>query len=319
MASADIGRPTAAFPDDGVAQGPGLFRDGDGFGTSRRDFTSLSGGGNIMSSVGSDNGPDDQGGDRPLPTQFDEFNADYSSFTLDGLFPVFLTGSESIDSQIMNGQTLFGDSDYFGDFFVNPSGSSPLGLSIVHPLEDRPGRGGSRCSSDGTSNAVHRCQTEEEEDPSFLIAPSAGGAPDADYQPAQQSLNFPGSNPPFGGSGAFPGANPIPSLEMIAAQNSFAMTWPSGVIQGTFPPACCDVTLPVVVGSFAPVSAFVNPGGSLNPDPPSDPPDGGFVVSISVTQSATVPEIPPIAMLLIGFAGLALIGSGRLSRSVRLG
>ena len=103
-------------------------------------------------------------------------------------------------------------------------------------------------------------------------------------------------------------------------QNGFAMTWPSGGIQGTFSPACCDVTLPVVVGSFAPAFDFVNPGGSLNPDPPPDPPDGGFVVSIGVTRSATsVPEIPPMAMMLIGFAGLALIGSGRLSRSARLG
>ena len=64
----EIGPSTTAFPDDGVAQGPGLFRDGDGFGTSKRDFTSLSGGGNIISSVGSDNGPDDQGGGGPLPT-----------------------------------------------------------------------------------------------------------------------------------------------------------------------------------------------------------------------------------------------------------
>ena len=136
----------------------------------------------------------------------------------------------------------------------------------------------------------------------------------ADYQPTQQSSNFPGSNPRFGG------ANPsvIPGFEMI--QNGFAMSWPSGVIQGTFPPACCDVTLPVVVGSFALASDFVNPGGSLNSDPPPDPPDSGFGVSIGVTQSATlVPEIPPTAMLLIGFAGLALIGSGRLSRSARLG
>ena len=33
-------------------------------------------------------GPTNQGGGGPLPTQFDQLNADYFSFTLDGLFPV---------------------------------------------------------------------------------------------------------------------------------------------------------------------------------------------------------------------------------------
>ena len=135
-----------------------------------------------MSSVGSDNGPDDQDGGGPLPTQFDELNADYSSFTLDGLFPVALTGSESVDSQIMNG-----DSDHFGDFFVNPFGSSPLGLSIFHPLEDRPGKGGSHCSSDGSQSGV---QCELEGDPSSLIAGSTGAGSDAGDEPPQQIQTF---------------------------------------------------------------------------------------------------------------------------------
>jgi hypothetical protein len=51
----DIGRPATAFPDDGVARCPGLFHDGDGFGTSRGDLTSLSVGGKVVSSPGSDN------------------------------------------------------------------------------------------------------------------------------------------------------------------------------------------------------------------------------------------------------------------------
>ena len=249
-----------------------------------------------MSSVGSDNGPDDQGGGGPLPTQFDELNADYSSSTLSDLIPTTtLTGSDTVNSWMMNGQTLFGDSDYFGDFFVNASGSSPLGLSIFHPLEDPRRKGGSHCSSDGTSDAVQRCQTEEEEDPSFLIAPSPDAGSDADYQPAQQIPNFPGSSPLFGSS--HPSVSP--SFGMV--QNGFAMTWPSGVIQGTFPLGCCDVTLPVV---GAPTSDSQNPNSDPAPIWP------GLSDSTGTAQGG-VPEIPQWAMLLIGFAGLALAGRRR--------
>jgi hypothetical protein len=246
-----------------------------------------------------------------LPTQFDELNADYSSFTLDAHFPPAVNGgSVDFDSWIMNGQTLFGDSDNAGDS-VQAFGSSSLGLSNLGSSADRTGkRGSGGCSSDGSSVGVGRCI---EGDLSYLIAASPGGGADAGYEPAQQSSNFPGSNPLFGG------ANQIPGREMIAGQNSFAMTWPSGVIQGAFPPACCDVTLPVVVGSFAPASDFVNQGGSLNPDPPPDPPGGFLSDSTGTGQGPVVPEIPQWAMLLIGFAGLALIGRTRLSRSGRLG
>jgi hypothetical protein len=244
------------------------------------------------------------------------WNADYSSSG--GIFPeAVITDFGSVEplilnDPIINDQALLGDSDHAGGLFVTAFGSSSLGLWNFHPLEDRPGRGGSHCWSDDSSVGVGRCM---EGDLSALTAGSSSMGSDADYQPTQQSSNFLGSNPSFGG-GAYPSV--IPGFEMI--QNGFAMTWSSGVIQGTFPPACCDVTLPVVVGSFTLASDFVNPGGSLNLDPPPDPPDSGFGVSIGVTQSATlVPEIPPMAMLLIGFAGLALIGSGRLSRSARLG
>jgi hypothetical protein len=289
----EFGPPTTEFPDDGVAQGPGLFRDGD-----RRDLTSPSGGGNIMSSVGSDNGPDDQGGGGPLPTQFDELNADYSSFTLDGLFPVFLTGSESVDSQIMNG-----DSDHLGDFFVNPFGSSPLGLSIFHPLEDRPGKGGSHCSSDGSQSGV---QCELEGDPSSLIAGSTGAGSDAGDEPPQQIPNFSSPNAPIG-------ENDL-SSKMTTAQNSFVMAWQWDVTHGIFPPACCafDVTPPVVDGVPDVTSDVVSPPSDFAPIPPgvtSGNSDG------TVSPPPSVPEIPAPAMLLIGFGGLALVGWRRLRGS----
>jgi hypothetical protein len=290
----EIGPPTAAFPDDGVAQGPGLFRDGDGFGTSRRDFTSPSGGGNIMSSVGSDNGPDGQGGGGPLPTQFDELNADYSSFTPGDLFPAtVITGFEYVDPLIMNNDpTLFGDSDYVGGFPVNASGLSLLGFSTLGSSADRTGkRGSGGCLSDGSSVGVGRCMEGD-----LSIAPSSGGAPDADYQPAQQIPNFPGSNVLFGG------ASPSVGRETIAGQNSFPMGWPWDMIERTFPPACCDVTPPAVDDSFAPPSDFVSP----TPDLPSGQLGGG---------GGTVPEIPAPAMLLIGFGGLALVGWRRLRGS----
>jgi hypothetical protein len=305
----EIGPPTAAFPDDGVAQGPGLFRDGDGFGTSRRDFTSPSGGGNIISSVGSDNGPDGQDGGEPLPMPFNELNADYSSFTLDGLFPTALTGSEFVNSLIMNGQILFGDSDSFSGLSVNAFGSSSLGLSIFHPLEDRTGkRGSGGCSSDGSSVGVGRCM---EGDLSSLMPASQVTGSDAGYEPAQQSSNFPGSNAPFGGNSL--SASQI--LEMTAAQNCFPMTSPWGMIQGTFPSACCDVTPPVVDGAFTAAGDFGNPNESQNsgpaPIPLGDSPS--YPAWTGQGPGSVVPEIPQWAMLLIGFAALALVGRRRLS------
>jgi hypothetical protein len=159
------------------------LREGDGFGTSKGDFTSLSVRGIVVSSRGSDNGPptDGQDGGGPLPLSSDyDLKADYSLSTVDGLFPAWVTGSGSADfDSWMNDQTLFGDSDHFGGFFINAFGSSSLGLSKFDPSEDPPGKGGSRCSSDGTSNAVHRCQTEEYL--SYCIAQTRR-APDAGYR-----------------------------------------------------------------------------------------------------------------------------------------
>jgi hypothetical protein len=228
-------------------------------------------------------------------------NADYSSSTVDG-FPAAVTGSGSVDfdSWIMNEPTLLGDSDHAGGFSVNRSGFWSFGPSNLYPPEDRPGKGGSHCSSDGSTTGVSQCEKKEEL--SSLSTTSSGAGSDGGYQPAQQIPNFPGSNPPVGG------AYPL-RLEMMPAQNSFAMTWPSGAIQGTLPLACdaCDVTPPVVDDAFAPASDFVNLNG-----PTTDPLFGGTLGDLGVTPATSIPEIPPTAMLLIGFAGLALVGRRRL-------
>jgi hypothetical protein len=292
-ASADIGPPSAAFPDGDVASGPGLFRDG--FGTSMGDFTSFGvGGKEDVSSLGSDNGPGGQVGAGPLPTAFDDLNADYSTSTPGDLFPAtVMTGFEYVDPLIMsNDPTLFDDSDHVGGFSVNASG---LWLLFPkNPPEDPSGRRAS-CSSDESIAAVGRCVMEGEL--SSLIATSPGAGSDPGDGPAQQIRSLPGSNPPFGG------AMQMLRPEMIPAQNSFAMTWPSGVIQGTFPPACCDVTAPVFDDAFAPASELVNLNGLT-----ADPLFGGTLGDLSVTPATSIPEIPPTAMLLIGFAGLALVG-----------
>jgi hypothetical protein len=238
---------------------------------------------------------------------FDELNADYSSSTVDGFPAAVMTGFEIVDP-LTNDLTLFGDSDHLGGFFVEAFGSWSLGPSNFGSSEDQTGKR-AHCSSDGSTVSVESC--EREEDLSSLIATSPGAGSDAGYQPTRPYL--PGSNSPFGG-----GTNQNFGFQMIAAQSSFAMTWPSGVIQGTFPPACCNVTSPVD-GSFAPASDIESPGVSLNSVSPAGTLAGDSFVSIGGAQSGTVPEIPPIAMLLIGFAGLGLIGSGRLSRSERLG
>jgi hypothetical protein len=304
----DIGRLATAFPDGDVASGLGLFRDG--FGTSRSDLTSLSVDGGIVSSPGSgsDGGapPEGQEGGEPLFTP-SELNADYSLSTLDGLFPTVVNGSGSLDSQIMN-DPLFGDSDQLGGFFVNAFGSSSLGSSNLGPPEDRPGKGGSHCSSDGSQSGV---QCELEGDLSSLIATSSGTASDAGYQPAQQSPILPDLSPP--GGGAYPS-----DLEMKAAQNGFAMAWKWEMTQGIFPLACgsCVVTLPVVDSLFTPASDFGNTGGSPDSDQALDPPLDDSLANISNARPATsVPEIPAPAMLLIGFGGLALVGWRRLRGS----
>ena len=108
---------------------------------------------------------------------------------------------------------------------------------------------------------------------------SPGAGPDGADQFG--SPNLPDPNPPFGGN--YLSAKQILGLEMIAAQNSFAMTSPWGVIQGTFPPACdaCDVMPPVVDDAFAPASDFFNLNWS---NPTADPLFGG-TFGISVWRS----------------------------------
>ena len=205
----------------------------------------------------------------------------------------------------MNDPTLFGDSDHAGgfDFFVNASGSWSSGPSNFDPSEDRPRKAGS-CASDGSSSAVHRCETQE--DLSSLITTSQGAGSDGADQSGLQSSTLPGLNAPVGGD--FLSAKQILGLEMIAAQNTFAIAWPLDTIQGTFPPTCdaCDVT-PPVDGAFAPSSDFVDPTGSSNFNPAPDPLFVATFGDLGVTPPApSVPEISPTAMLLIGFAGLAL-------------
>ena len=73
---------------------------------------------------------------------------------------------------------------------------------------------------------------------------------------------------------------------MMAAQNSFAMTWPWGAIEGTFPPAygVGDVTPPVVDDANAPASDFGNSGGSPNSDPPPDPTGSSSLANIDAAR-----------------------------------
>jgi hypothetical protein len=289
----DVGQSATAFPDDGVAQGPALFRDGDGL--SSRDFTSLSVGGNMSSAVGSDNGPDGRDGGGPLPMPVDELNADYSSSTLDGLFPPAVNGgSGDFDSWIMNGQTLFGDSDSFSGFSVHASGLSLLGLSTLGPPEDRPRKGRSHCSSDGSQVGV---QCELEGDLGSLTSQGAGS--NGADQPAPQSLNLPDLSGPVGGNDL--------SQKMTTAQ----MAWQWDVTHGIFPPACCafDVTPAVVDGILDVTSDVVSPPSDFAPIPP------GLSYSPGTGQGPVVPEIPQWAMLLIGFGGLALVGWRRLRGS----
>jgi hypothetical protein len=246
-----------------------------------------------------------------LPTSFDyELNADYSSSTLEGgLFPATVTGFGSVDSLILNDQTLFGDSDHAGGFSVNASGAWSFGLSNLDPSEDRTGKRGLHCSRDGSSAGVIRCETT-----------SSSAGPDGADPFGNQSPNLPGANAPFGGASLSP--QRMLGLDMTAAQNNFAMTSPGGVIQGTLPPACgaCEVTPPVVDGANAPASDFGNPAGIPNSYQPPDPTGGGSLANFDTARpAASIPEIPPPAMLVIGFAGLALIHSRRRWRLARLG
>ena len=89
-------------------------------------------------------------------------------------------------------------------------------------------------------------------------------------------------------------------------QNSFVMGWPWDMGEGTFPPPCvfCDISPPVV---GVPTTDFVDSDGSPNIEPTPPPPGKSWPGDFSPTPGG-VPEIPQWAMLLIGFAGLGLIG-----------
>ena len=285
---------------------------------SRGDFTSLSVGGRLISSLGSALGgpPDSQDGAGITPP---ELNADYSSSTLDGgYFPATVTGFGSVDPLNMNDQKLFDDSDHVDAFSVSSLGSWSLGASNLDRPNNDPttGRGSAHCSSDGSTAGVIRCETEENLDSFMTTSPDA--SPDAPYQSAQQSPNFPGPNAPA------QSPQQILTLEMMAAQNIIAMAWPSDTNQGPLPQTCddaCDAS-PPVDGAFAPASDFVNLNGGPNSDPTADPlfsPTADPLFSYSAETQPSIPEIPPTAMLLIGFAGLALLGSRRRWGSARLG
>ncbi len=145
----DIGQPADGFPGWRRRAGPWPVSRRGWFGTSRSDLTSLGVGGKFMSSLAPDSGapPDDPGGGG---SDYD-LNADYSTSTLDGLFPATtVTSFEAVDLWFMNDQTLFGDSDHLDGFSVNAFGSWSLVPSKLEPPEDRPGKRRS-CSSDGTS------------------------------------------------------------------------------------------------------------------------------------------------------------------------
>jgi hypothetical protein len=306
MASAEVEDipPAAASPDE-IAQDSGLFRKADAFGIEgatplRRPwgstFTSLSVGGKTVSS------PIEVG---PPPDAQDELQAHYSSSTLDGLFPTTVMDFGPANLPVPNDPVLFGDSAGGSDFFGGPFGSwslVPSDFDVPGKDDPTPRSGSGSCSSsDGSTSGVIRCETEEALGP--FMTTSAGS--DGDNQSAQQGSLFPGPSAPFGG-GYLP--QQILGVEMIAAQNNFTITSAGDATQGTLPP-------PVDVAP-APYD-FVNTDGiTPNPDPTApllSIPLGDLVL----TQPASVPEIPPTAMMLLGFAGLAYAGYRRARGSPR--
>jgi hypothetical protein len=305
MASAGVEDipPAAASPDD-VAQGSGLFRQADAFGIEgatplRRPwgstFTSLSVGGKTVSS------PIDVG---PPPDAQDELHANYFSSTLDGLFPTTVMDFGPANSPVLNDPVLFGDSAGGSDFFGGPFGSWSLVPSDFDaPVEDDPtprSGSGSCSSSDGSTISVIRCETEEALGP--FMTTSAGS--DGDNQSAQQGSLFPGPSAPFGGAYL---PQQILGVEMIAAQNNFTITSAGDATQGTL--------LPPVDVAPAPYD-FVNTNGITPNSDPTAPLLSTTLGDLAMTRPATsVPEIPPTAMMLIGFAGLAFAGRRRLKRA----
>ena len=307
MASAEVEDipPAAASPDE-IAQDSGLFRKADAFGIEgatplRRPwgstFTSLSVGGKTVSS------PIDVG---PPPDAQDELQAHYSSSTLDGLFPTTVMDFGPANLPVPNDPVLFGDSAGGSDFFGGPFGSWSLVPSDFEaPVKDDPtprSGSGSCSSSDGSTSGVIRCETEEGLGP--FMTTSVGS--DGDNQSAQQGSLFPGPSAPFGG-GYLP--QQILGVEMIAAQNNFTITSAGDATQGTLPP-------PVDVAP-APYD-FVNTNGITPISDPTAPLLSTTLGDLVMTQPApSVPEIPPNAMMLLGFAGLAYAGYRRARGSPR--
>jgi hypothetical protein len=298
MASAEVEDiPPAAASPDNIAQDSGLFRKADAFGIEGAT-------------------PIDVG---PLPDGQDELHADYSSSTLDGLFPTTAMDFGPANSLVLNDPVLFGDSAGGSDFFGGPFGSWSLVPSDFDaPVKDDPtprSGSGSCSSSDGSTIGVISCETEEALGP-FM---TTSGGSDGDNQSAQQGSLFPGPSAPFGGaylppSAPFGGAylppsapfgeaylpQQILSVEMIAAQNNFTTTSAGDATQGTLPP-------PVDVAP-APYD-FVNTNGTTPNSDPTAPLLSTTLGDLVMTQPATsVPEIPPTAMMLLGFAGLGFAG-----------
>jgi hypothetical protein len=202
-------------------------------------------------------------------------------------------GSDDFDSQLMN--EFFSDSDHLGGSFVNASRSWSIVSSNLGPPEDHAGkRSSAQCSGDGR---VVSCKTD---DPDPLMTPSSGAESSGADQSWLPGPNFPGPNPQFGG--AYLSAL---GLEMTAARNSFPIARLWDTTQGTFLPTsgAYDLSPPVVGDDFTGTSNVVSPTEPL----------GNSLGTIS--GPGTVPEIPTPAMLLIGLAGLALIGGRRLRGS----
>ena len=147
-----------------------------------------------------------------------------------------------------------------------------------------------------------------------MTTSSGAGSDLAGRSELRSSPNFPASAPL---GGAYPSE---PGLEVMAVHNNFIITSAGGATQGTLPPTCdaCDASPPVVGGLALP--DFVSPNVSSPNSDPTAPLFGTMLSDSMGTQPATsAPEIPPTVMLLIGFAGLALLCSRRRWKSARRG
>ena len=184
----DIGRPGPASSDGEAPPGLGLIVDGHAFGdewtavilsTPRGHFTVPGREERYMSSLGAEAGtpPANQNG----TGADDDLSADFSSSTLeDTRFPTTVTDFGSVESLIQDGWMLFGDGDYATGFNFAASGyglSDPSNLDMF--AGDRTSRrGSSRCSTDGSSASVVRCDIVEDLG-SFVTTNSGAGTPGA--------------------------------------------------------------------------------------------------------------------------------------------